>query len=98
VMEKIEECVKAFFVACSFKNVKDNFEWALATDYGPNVDSDIRLLWDKLVGTMSRWNISLSIGGDYQLNINRFQSERFSGVMASPAMLDISKFIFGLGL
>jgi hypothetical protein len=42
--------------------MSDNFEWALATDYGPNVDSDIRLLWDKLVGTMSWWNISLSIG------------------------------------
>jgi hypothetical protein len=40
----------------------------------------------------------LEYWGDYRLNINRFQSERFSGVMASPAMLDISKFIFGLGL
>lgn len=28
VVEKIEECVKDFPVACSFRNVKDGLSWA----------------------------------------------------------------------
>lgn len=28
VVEKIEECVKDFSVACSFRNVKDGLSWA----------------------------------------------------------------------
>jgi hypothetical protein len=30
VVEKVEECVGAFFVNCSFRSVEDNFEWAFA--------------------------------------------------------------------
>jgi hypothetical protein len=33
VVEKIEACV----VACSFRNVEDNFTWAFAGVYGPNI-------------------------------------------------------------
>jgi hypothetical protein len=29
VVEKIEECVGEFAVACSFRDVKDGFAWAL---------------------------------------------------------------------
>jgi ABC-type branched-subunit amino acid transport system permease subunit len=34
--------VGAYFVACSFRNVNDNFEWAYAGVYDPNVDSGRR--------------------------------------------------------
>ena len=37
-MEKIEVCVGRFFVACSFKCITMNFEWAYAGVYGPNDD------------------------------------------------------------
>jgi hypothetical protein len=35
-VEKIKECVGKFVVACSFKCVTENFEWAFAGDYGPD--------------------------------------------------------------
>lgn len=47
-LEKVEECVGgggAFSVACSFRNVDDNFEWAFASVYGSNVDNDRRVLY-----------------------------------------------------
>lgn len=40
-------------MACSFRNIKDNFEWAFAVVYGPNIDSDRRLLCDELAGLIS---------------------------------------------
>ena len=39
---KKNECVGAYFVACSFRNANDNFEWAYAGVYDPNVDSGRR--------------------------------------------------------
>ena len=39
-MEKIDEAVGRFFVSCKFKNVKDEFELAFTSIYGPNVAHD----------------------------------------------------------
>jgi len=30
MVEKIEDCVGTFLVACSFRNVSEHFEWAFA--------------------------------------------------------------------
>jgi exonuclease III len=74
VVEKIEEYVGEFSVACSFRNVEDGFSWAFAGVYGPNLDGDRRLLWEELAGLLSWWNLPWCIGGDF--NITRFPSER----------------------
>jgi exonuclease III len=50
VVEKIEECVGRFVVACVFRSVTENFEWAFAGVYGPNDDGIRRNLWDELGG------------------------------------------------
>ena len=42
VVEKIEEHVGKFYVACSFKKIKDGFSWAFTGVYGPNLDGDRR--------------------------------------------------------
>ena len=39
VVEKIEECVGRFVVACMFRSVTSNCEWAFARVYRPNDDS-----------------------------------------------------------
>jgi hypothetical protein len=38
VVERIEACVGAFSVACSFRSVDNNFEWAFAGVYGHDND------------------------------------------------------------
>jgi hypothetical protein len=40
VVEKIEECVGEYIVACSFINIEDGFFWAFIGVYGPNYDRD----------------------------------------------------------
>jgi hypothetical protein len=35
VVEKLEECVGRYVVACAFKSVKEHFEWAFSGVYGP---------------------------------------------------------------
>jgi exonuclease III len=82
------ECV----VACSFKNVMDDFKWAFAGVYGPNGDFDRRRLWDELAGFMSGWDLPWCIGGDF--NVIRFSSERSGGRRTSAAMREFSDFIF----
>lgn len=57
VVEKIEDCVGNFMVACSFRSVSDSFEWAFVGVYGPNNDVDRELLWDELVSFMSCWEV-----------------------------------------
>lgn len=53
VMEKIEECVGEFTIACSFRNVEDQLTWAFAGVYGPNFGCDRIFLWGELVGLLS---------------------------------------------
>jgi exonuclease III len=50
VVEKVEEYVGRYVVACAFRSVSDNVEWGFAGVYGPNDDCDRRGLWDELAG------------------------------------------------
>jgi hypothetical protein len=53
VVEKINECVGEFTLACSIKNVEHNFTRAFAGVYGLNSNRDRRLLWDELASLLS---------------------------------------------
>jgi hypothetical protein len=92
VVEKLEVCEGRFIIACSFRSVEDNFEWAFAGVYGPNEENDQQLLWDELVGIMSWWEVPWCIGGDF--NIIRYLSERLGAVRYSTTMGEFSSFIF----
>jgi hypothetical protein len=96
VVEKIDECVGIYSLAVSFRNIVDSSVWAFASVYGPNFDSDRRLLWDELVGVLRWWNMPWCIGGDF--NVIRFPNERSRGVPLCSAMLEFSDFIFYQGL
>jgi exonuclease III len=96
VVEKVEDWVGCFSVACSFRSVSDDFRWAFAGVYGPNIDSDRLLLWDELSNLMDRWEVPWCIGGDF--NAIRFPSERLGNSRFVPAMEDFSRFIFDRGL
>ncbi len=39
----------------------------LAGFYSPNIDYEIRLLWDELVGLLGWWNIPWCIGGNFNI-------------------------------
>jgi hypothetical protein len=54
--------VGSFLVACSFRNIIDDFVWMFAGVYGPNDDVKRTYLWDELVGLMSWWELSWYIG------------------------------------
>jgi hypothetical protein len=60
VVEKIEDCVGNFSIACSFRNV---VVWVFVEVYGLNDDGVRRYLWDELVGAMSLWELPWCIGG-----------------------------------
>jgi len=62
VVEKIEESVRRYTIACSLRNTNDNFVWAFEGVYGPNDDGDMRFLWDELFGLMSWWEMSWCFG------------------------------------
>jgi exonuclease III len=53
VVTKIEVCVGEFVTTCYFKNVEDEFVWAFAGVYGPNLDYIRHLLWEELAGLIS---------------------------------------------
>jgi hypothetical protein len=55
--------VGEFTISSSFRNVEDQFSWAFASAYGPNIDGDIRLLWDELACLLGWWNLPWCIGG-----------------------------------
>jgi len=80
------------FVACSFRSVADNFAWAFAGVYGPNLDSLRSSLWDELAGLSSWWELPWCIGGDF--NVTRFPAERSRDVRLNAAMMEFSNFIF----
>lgn len=44
-----------FSIACSFRNVSVDFQWAYAGVYGPNHGIDSRVVWDELARIMSWW-------------------------------------------
>ncbi|XP_042950267.1 uncharacterized protein LOC122282377 [Carya illinoinensis] len=96
VVEKLEEFVGMFTVACSFRSVIDGYMWAFAGVYGPNIDRDHRLLWDELAGLHSWWDLPWCIDGDF--NVTRFTSECFGNRRMRPTMSDFSECIFELNL
>lgn len=64
--------------------------------YSPNLDQEPELLWEKLAGIYSSWNILWCVGGDF--NVSQFPSERLEGEYFSQAMHDFSNFISMHGL
>jgi hypothetical protein len=76
--------------------VSDDFKWAFAGVYGPNVDNDRSVLWNELNGLMERWAVPWCIGGDF--NATRFPSERLGNLRYAPSMEEFSRFIFDHGL
>jgi len=96
IVEKLDEYVGEFVVACSFRSVADDFSWAFAGVYGPNFDSFRSSLWDELAGLSSWWELPWCIGGDF--NVTRFPAERSREVRLNAAMMEFSDFIFEQGL
>jgi hypothetical protein len=96
VVEKIEECVGRYTIACSFKNVDDNFVWVFGGCMGRMMMVIGGILWDELVGLMSWWEMPWCFGGDF--NVVRYPSEKSGASRYSPAMADFSAFIFEQGL
>ena len=95
VVEKVEDCVGAYTLAVSFRDVVDRSVWAFASVYGPNFDRYRRLLWDELAGVLSLWE-ARCVRGDF--NLTRFPSERSSTTSLDSAMMQFSQFISDQGL
>ena len=91
VVTNVEVCVGEFVEASSFRNVEDNFAWAFAGFYGPNLDNVRRSLWEELVGLSSWLDLPWCSGCDF--NVTCFLSERLRSVCLSPVMKDFSDFI-----
>jgi hypothetical protein len=96
VVETIEVYVEEYVVACSFKNIANDFTWAFVGVYGPNINSRRRSLWEELVGLLSWWDFPWCIGGDF--NVPRFPCERSGEARFCPAMTEFSNFISELSL
>ncbi|KAG6646425.1 hypothetical protein CIPAW_07G008100 [Carya illinoinensis] len=96
VVERVEEFIGNYTVACSFKSIADNYLWAFAGVYGANLDKDRSLLWDELVGIHNWWDLPWCIGGDF--NVVRFPSEASGSRRLRPAMEAFSECIFDLNL
>ncbi|KAG2666855.1 hypothetical protein I3760_15G085500 [Carya illinoinensis] len=73
VVERMEDFIGKYTVACSFRSVEDNFTWAFAGIYRPNLDSNRSMLWEELAGVYGWWELPWRIGGDF--NVVRFPSE-----------------------
>lgn len=82
--------------ACSFRNVEDDFVWAFAGVYGPNLDNVKSLLLEELVGLISWWDLPRFTGSDF--NVTHFPSKRTGGACLSPAMTKFLDFISEQGL
>lgn len=63
--------------------MEDHFEWAFVGVYSPNLDRELELLWGKLAGIYSLWNILWCVGGDltYFNSHQRLEGEYFSQAM-----------------
>jgi hypothetical protein len=87
--------VGQYAVACSFRNIADDFTWAFTGVYGPNINSRRRSLWEELAGLLNWWDLPWCIEGDF--NVPRFSCERSREVHFRPAMTDFLDFISELG-
>jgi hypothetical protein len=92
VIEKIEECVGRFAVACVFKSVTENCEWAFAGVYGPNNDGARSILWDELGGLMNMWERPWCVGRDF--NVVGHPGERLCDSRHTQAIRDFANIIF----
>jgi hypothetical protein len=96
VVEQLDVAKGEFTLSCKFKYVEAELEWMYSGVYGPNRDSDKRLLWEELAGIKSWWSLPWCIGGDF--NVVRFPNERRAGGGISSAMWEFSDFILDQGL
>lgn len=64
---KIENCVGNLSLACSFRNVIDNFVWAFVGVYESNDDDKSKNLWDELVSLKSWWELLWCTGVIFML-------------------------------
>lgn len=80
-VEKIKVYTGEYVAACSFRSV-DDFAWAFAGLYSPNLYNERSSLWEELVGLISWWDLPWYIGGDF--NVTRFPSERSTEPISVP--------------
>ena len=78
-------------MSCKFRSVIDHQEWIFSGVYGLRLDREMMLLWDKLAGIITWWDVPWCVGGD--LNVVRFPSERSRGQNFTSAMQGFSNFI-----
>jgi hypothetical protein len=67
VVQKLDEAVGHFSISCKFRDVANNHEWAFSGVYGPNADTERRLMWDELSGVQTLWNVPWCVGGDFNV-------------------------------
>ena len=91
VVEKKEERLRHYYMACSLQNVGDNFIWAFGRVYGLNDGAEMRVLLEELADLRTRWVVPWCFGGEF--NIVRFLSEWFNDSSYSFGMMDFSDFI-----
>jgi hypothetical protein len=82
--------------SCQIRSVEDDFSWAFAEVYGPNIDALRSSLWDELAGFSSWWELPWCIGGNF--NVTRFPAKRLRDVRLNATMMEFSDFIFEQGL
>jgi len=92
IVEKIDVSVGEFVLACSFRSVEEDFSWAFAGVYDPNIDALRSSLSDELAGFSSWWVLPWCIWGDF--NVICFPAKRSSDVCLNTAMMEFSDFIF----
>lgn len=81
-----------FVLACSLRSVDDDFSWAFAGFYSPNIDALRSSLLDELAGLSSWWELPWCIGGDF--NVIRFPFERSRDVCLNATIMEFSDFFF----
>jgi hypothetical protein len=64
ILEKIDVFMGEFVLAWSFRSVADDFSWAFAGVYGPNIDALRGSLWDELVGLFLLGGSCLGVLGE----------------------------------
>jgi exonuclease III len=57
IVEKIDVFVGEYVFACSFRSIFDDFSWAFAGVYNPNINALRSSLWDELAGLSSWWEL-----------------------------------------
>lgn len=67
------------------------FCWAFIGVYGPNINSEIRILWEEFLGLLTWWDLPSCLGGDF--NVTRFPSEKSGGSHITTSMKEFSNFI-----